>query len=284
MTQIAGVDGCPKGWIAIVLKDGHFARAEFSPTFAELLSILADAQVIAVDIPIGLPDGSDPRAADVEARKLLGPRGSSVFATPPRVVLEAPSYAKANALSKERFGRGISAQSYALRKKILEVDACAANDDRIYEVHPEVCFTRDERRAPGLPEEILARPSRLRLRLLANAGITIPDDLGAWAQSLPMTSSTLLRLRGRQSGSRMAKQIVSAPRTRRQTKSFSRTNLVLAFGRGLQETTTREDPRALSSTSPRSLGHVRSRDCPHDVVRDLHLSVNQPIPEGDNLR
>ena len=83
MTQIAGVDGCRKGWIAIVLKDGYFARAEFSPTFAELLNVLADAQIIAVDIPIGLPDGSEPRAADVEAKKLLGKLGAAVFIIPP---------------------------------------------------------------------------------------------------------------------------------------------------------------------------------------------------------
>ena len=177
MTQVAGVDGCPKGWIAIVLEGGRFERAEFASTFSELLIHLTDPQVIAVDIPIGLPDGSEPRAADIEARKLLGRRGSSVFATPPRVVLEAPSFAEANALSRERFGRGISAQSYALRKKILEVDACAAADDRIYEVHPEVCFTQ-------MNGEPLAYPKKswhgqpARLRLLANAGITIPDDLG----------------------------------------------------------------------------------------------------------
>jgi len=177
MTQIAGVDGCPKGWIAIVLKDGHFARAEFASTFAELLSHLADAQVIAVDIPIGLPDGSEPRAADIEARKLLGHLGPAVFATPPRVVLEAPSYAEANALSKERFGRGISCQSYALRKKIFEVDACAAADDRIYEVHPEVCFA-EMNCGPLTPSKKSWHGQATRLRLLANAGITIPDDLG----------------------------------------------------------------------------------------------------------
>jgi len=177
MTQVAGVDGCPKGWIAIVLEDGRFARAEFSPTFAELLIHLPDARVIAVDIPIGLPDGSEPRAADIEARKLLGPRGSSVFTTPPRAVLEAPTYRGANRLSKQRFGRGISAQSYALRKKIFEVDACTGDDDLVYEVHPEVCFT-------AMNGEPLAyskkswHGQRARLRLLANAGITIPDDLG----------------------------------------------------------------------------------------------------------
>jgi len=71
-TPVAGVDGCPKGWIAIVLEDGRFARAELARTFADLLIHLTDAQVIAVDIPIGLPDGSEPRAADVEAKKRLG--------------------------------------------------------------------------------------------------------------------------------------------------------------------------------------------------------------------
>ncbi len=161
-----------------MLNDGRFARASFAATCAELLSVLADAQVIAVDIPIGLPDGSEPRAADVEARKLLGPRGSSVFATPPRVVLEAPSYRKANRLSKQRFDRGISAQSYALRRKIFEVDACAANDDRIYEVHPEVCFAKMNGE-PLTHSKKSWHGQRARIRLLAEVGIAIPDDLGA---------------------------------------------------------------------------------------------------------
>jgi len=114
------VDGCRKGWIAIVLEDGRFAGAEFSSTFAELLTRLTDAQVIAVDIPIGLPEGPEPRAADVEARGLLGSRRSSVFTTPPRTVLGAPSYREANRLSKLRFDRGISTRSYALRRKIFD--------------------------------------------------------------------------------------------------------------------------------------------------------------------
>jgi predicted RNase H-like nuclease len=178
MTQTAGVDGCPKGWIAIVLTDGRFAGAEFSPSFAELLDHLSEAQVIAVDIPIGLPDGPDRRPADVEAKKLLGPRGSSVFATPPRAVLEVPTYTEANRLSKHLFNHGISAQSYALRAKILEVDACAAGDDRIFEVHPEVSFTEMNGEPPAHSKKSW-HGQRARLRLLANAGITIPDDLGA---------------------------------------------------------------------------------------------------------
>jgi len=45
-----------------------------------------------------------------------------VFTTPPCPVLEAPTYAEANRISKKLSKRGISQQSYGLRKKILEVD------------------------------------------------------------------------------------------------------------------------------------------------------------------
>ena len=70
-------------------------------------------QVIAVDIPIGLPDSAEPRAADIEARKLLGKRRSSVFPTPHRAVLEAPTYAKANPDKADAFKAAIAASKKA---------------------------------------------------------------------------------------------------------------------------------------------------------------------------
>ena len=103
-TLVAGIDGCPKGWVAVLLSDCRFGRAELAAGFTSLLPILADARVIAIDIPIGLPTGKKRRLADTEARKLLGGRGSSVFPTPPRLVLEAPTYAEANRISKQSFG------------------------------------------------------------------------------------------------------------------------------------------------------------------------------------
>jgi predicted RNase H-like nuclease len=184
MTVVAGVDGCPKGWIAIVLTDGRFARAVLGRSFAELLPHLADAEVIAVDIPIGLPEGPDPRPADVEARKLLGKRASSVFTTPPRAVLEAPTYTEANRLSRRRFESGISAQSYALRRKIFEVDAVAAEDERIYEVHPELSFAAMNG-APVHWSKKTWQGQATRLHLLEAAGIIIPADLGPAGASPP---------------------------------------------------------------------------------------------------
>jgi predicted RNase H-like nuclease len=135
-SRVAGVDGCKGGWLAAILEDD---RVEFQ-LCADFASVLAlDAQVVGVDIPIGLPDAG-PRRADLLARAFVGPRWPSVFLTPPRAVLEAPTHAEATALSVELTGKGVSQQAFALRRRILEVDALASRDERIVEVHPEVSF------------------------------------------------------------------------------------------------------------------------------------------------
>src|SRR5262249_28377254 len=93
----------------------------------------------------------------------------SVFPTPPRAALEAPSYAAARAVLPS-----LSAQSYALRRKILEVDE--ALTERVFEVHPEASFAA----LAGAP---MAHPTRTwtgmreRRRLLAGTGIEVPDAL-----------------------------------------------------------------------------------------------------------
>src|SRR5205814_787729 len=112
-------------------------------SFADAL--LVDAQVVAVDIPIGLPT-SGPRPADLAARRFVGPRASSVFTTPQRAVLEAPSYAEARRVATELTGKSIPAQTYALSRRILEVDEYAHTDERVIEVHPEVSFRELARR------------------------------------------------------------------------------------------------------------------------------------------
>src|SRR5438132_5142301 len=73
--SVAGVDMAGGGWAVVVLEGDLVAEAFRSETFAEAL--LVDAEVVAVDIPIGIPE-STPRPADVEARRFVGARGSSV--------------------------------------------------------------------------------------------------------------------------------------------------------------------------------------------------------------
>ena len=148
MTQpavsVVGVDGCRAGWLCVsraALADGP--RAEVVPDFARLLERFASAKSIAIDIPIGLPDAGS-RTCDVQARKLIKPRGSSVFPAPVRGILRVRSYAEANQKSREISGKGFTKQAFAILPKISEVDAALRGDpalsDVVFEVHPEFCF------------------------------------------------------------------------------------------------------------------------------------------------
>jgi predicted RNase H-like nuclease len=171
------VDACPTGWIAIVLDHGAFAQAAVAPRFQDLLTTVPSASIVAVDIPIGLPERGW-RSADFQARRFLGRRSSSVFATPPRAAVAASSYEEANRICRSLTGQGLSRQAWALAPKILDVDRCRSDlGSSLFEVHPEVSFralattplTAGKRTWAGFVER---RP------LLEGAGIAIPDDLG----------------------------------------------------------------------------------------------------------
>jgi predicted RNase H-like nuclease len=101
MNHVAGADVWKGQWVVVVLEDGRFRSAFVRPTASDVLDALEGVEVLAFDIPIGLPKGNDHRGCDAAARVFVGPRSSSVFPTPPRAVLEAPTYREANRLSKE---------------------------------------------------------------------------------------------------------------------------------------------------------------------------------------
>ncbi|MGN6379756.1 MAG: DUF429 domain-containing protein [Gaiellales bacterium] len=173
--DVAGVDWSRAGWVAVVLRDGAFLQAALASSFGELREPLAGCACIAVDVPIGLPDDG-PRRADVEAREFVGPRRSSIFASPPHWAIEAADYPAALAQARDAGAAGISAQAYALRRQIAEVAEIARADDRIHEAHPEVSFR-------AMSGDVLTLPKRtwggftLRRRLLSAQGIAIPDEL-----------------------------------------------------------------------------------------------------------
>jgi predicted RNase H-like nuclease len=169
VTVVAGVDACRGGWVAVLVEDGRFAGSLLESRFDALLDPLASVAAIGVDVPIGLP-AYGPRAADLEARRFLGPRRSSVFPTPPREALAAATYAEARVVAP-----WLSAQSFAIGSKILEVDACL--DDRVFEVHPEVSFVALAGR--HLSPKRSWNGQMDRRRLLAGAGLKLPAHLAA---------------------------------------------------------------------------------------------------------
>jgi predicted RNase H-like nuclease len=175
VTEVLGVDAYRYGWAAVRLVHGEFAGVFVHPDFSELLRVHPAASVIAVDIPIGFPDHKEPRQADVAARMFVGRAAGSVFPVPPREVLECLTHAEANAMSRELTGKGLSAQSYALRHRILEVDGLV--DGRVVEVHPEASFAALAGEHLGFSKKTW-NGLMLRVTLLASVGIILPMDLG----------------------------------------------------------------------------------------------------------
>jgi predicted RNase H-like nuclease len=120
VTRVIGVDACKKGWVGVTSD----LRGSFGATIDQLVAT-ADGdgklEVVAIDIPIGLPL-TGTRQADILARELVGKRRSSVFPTPIRSALLATSHAEGSALNLRATGKGITRQAYGLGKKILEVD------------------------------------------------------------------------------------------------------------------------------------------------------------------
>ena len=186
-TWLAGVDGCPAGWLVVLCeRDGLDApRVRVAFTFAEVLALPEQPEVIAVDIPIGLPDmgGIGGRAPDIAARAVLGQRQSAVFAVPARAAVLEADYRAACAVAEAHSDppRKVSKQTYNLFPKIREVDALMtpALQQRVFECHPEAAFwAMAGERALAMPKKVKSRPHppglELRRGLLATAGFPRP--------------------------------------------------------------------------------------------------------------
>jgi predicted RNase H-like nuclease len=166
VARVVGVDGCRTGWVAVGLPGPEVVVL---PTLRAVLEAFPGAACVAVDMPIGLPAGPGGRASDREARKRLGRASSRVFSAPTRASLDAPTYAAARLIQ-----RSLSAQSYALRRKILEVEE--AWQEGVFEVHPELAFLAFAGE-PLVPKKTWDGQMQRR-QSLAEQGLVLPDDLG----------------------------------------------------------------------------------------------------------
>ncbi|PKQ25169.1 MAG: hypothetical protein CVT64_11190 [Actinobacteria bacterium HGW-Actinobacteria-4] len=176
---VLGMDACRGGWVAIAVDErgyvGGLVESSLAKVEAEAIARWGVTTIV-IDIPIGLPDNGS-RTADTEARRFIQPRGSSVFPTPVRAALESESYAEARVASVARSGKSLSAQAYAMRERILDVDSYV-NDARVrvLEGHPEVSFRAMSGAALLEPKKTL-EGAMLRTELLAGEGIVIPPDV-----------------------------------------------------------------------------------------------------------
>lgn len=145
---------------------------------APTLEALGITGLAGIDMPLGLLDCGW-RTVDADARRQLGRRGSTVFAIAPRAVWDEPAYADANRRCRELTSRGLSAQAWGLRTRLLEADryrrACR---HPLHEVHPELAFA--SMAGAPLPDSKLTAAGRATRRaLLAVAGIDLPTARAA---------------------------------------------------------------------------------------------------------
>lgn len=182
---LAGVDGCPGGWIAAFVRPvGDDGALLVFTSFADVLAAAQRPAIVAVDIPIGLPEraGRGGREAENAVRPLLGARQSSVFSVPSRAAIYAGDYAEACriAFSTSEPPRKVSKQLFNIAPKIREVDASLraglAVAARVHEVHPELAFWRLNGERPLTePKKVKSRPYApglaLRRDLLRGAGM-----------------------------------------------------------------------------------------------------------------
>jgi predicted RNase H-like nuclease len=170
--------------VAFVRPAGEETRVRILPRFADVLAAPEAPAIVAVDIPIGLPDriGPDGRGPERAIRPLLGARQSSVFAVPPRAAVYAADFGAActAALAASEPPRKVSKQLFMIAPKIREVDALlradAASASRVHEVHPELAFWRlNGNRALDQPKKVkgvcYAPGLALRRGLLVAAGL-----------------------------------------------------------------------------------------------------------------
>ena len=161
-TPCAGIDGCRAGWIV--------ATDHGCEVVESLADTLPRFGVVAIDMPIGLPE-SGTRAADADARRFLSPRGSTVFPTPLRATLGAPTHAEACRRSLAAGGTRLSIQAFHLLPRIAELDALVTPDDeaRVFETHPECAFAAMN--GGPLPTKHSATGLQMRRALLAQHGL-----------------------------------------------------------------------------------------------------------------
>ncbi|TBW40083.1 DUF429 domain-containing protein [Siculibacillus lacustris] len=172
---LAGVDGCPAGWLAcrVAATGPLMPEIRIFPRIADLLDGPDAPALTAIDMPIGLSDAVGPggRGPERLVRARLGARQSSVFSIPARAAVfagegldEREAYARAcaTALATSTPPRKVSKQGFHLFPKIRELDRWMTPERaaRVIESHPELAFAHLNGGAPmTLPKKVEGRPN-----------------------------------------------------------------------------------------------------------------------------
>lgn len=169
--KFVGIDWAKHGWFSVGFDAGGGYGFQFG-MFSDLIDHYGGASLILVDIPIGLSEGGpQERACDVLARRLVRPRGSSVFPAPTRQAVHKVTYQAGSSTNAALTGKKLSRQSWRIAPGIQEVDELIQSLDgprreRVREVHPEVCFWALNGKNPLANAKKKAQGQEERVRIL----------------------------------------------------------------------------------------------------------------------
>ena len=143
-TYCIGIDGCKDGWVAVYcpIFDFKKAKVQFYEKLTQLGNDFIEPSTGIIDIPIGLEFNKPNRSCDIDARKFLGQRSSTIFSPPCLDAIYSKSYEEAKVINQARTGKSISKQSWFLSKKILETKHFIETNNNLslQEGHPECSF------------------------------------------------------------------------------------------------------------------------------------------------
>ncbi|MDA8441874.1 MAG: DUF429 domain-containing protein [Peptococcaceae bacterium] len=138
-----GIDGCKGGWVVVVIRETDF-KVNIIKSIDEVFNRYNEYDSVIVDMPIGLPESKAEDRPDGKVRARLKGKASSIFNTPCRQAVNANSYEEANQINRKILDKGLSKQSYAICRKIQEIDEFLSNNpqhkNQLVESHPELCF------------------------------------------------------------------------------------------------------------------------------------------------
>ncbi len=184
MKTVVGIDGAPGGWLAVIW--GKTVTHQLFPNLSDAMQL--DGEIVAIDMPIGLPELSG-RTVEKIARQMLKGKASSIFSVPARAAIESEnaSYQEACLINLQlsKPPKKFSRQSYGIFPKMRELDRIMTPElqTRIHEVHPELSFAEMNNRKAVLSKKTRAEGRIERIRLLSSSGFP-------WSQ---MPSATYLK-------------------------------------------------------------------------------------------
>ena len=161
-----GIDGCKAGWIVACIDQASQLNFYCINELSGLYHF-ETPESIWIDMPMHFAR-SGYRSSEIEARKLLGKRRSSVFFTPCAQAVYAHSFAEACAINQKHCGKKISIQVWNICNKIRAVNSFALNNPglKISESHPELCFYGLNNATPCVHNKKTAEGRAERLQII----------------------------------------------------------------------------------------------------------------------